>query len=92
MKRIIRSAATLLAAAAAIAAASAAPASAEALGGCPAGGGWALISPTSGPYQWGPGAALVDQRGNNDGYACKTVFTNGSGMVVAQVIDNRVQA
>ena len=92
MKRIIRSGAALLAAAAAIVAASAAPAAADPLGGCPQGGGWALISPTSGPYPWGPAAAMVDQQGNNDGYACKTVFTNGSGAVVAQVIDNRVQA
>jgi hypothetical protein len=67
-------------------------ASADTVGGCPSGGGWAIISPTSGPYPWGPTADLVDQRGNNDGFACKTVSTNGSGTVLAKVIDNRVQA
>jgi hypothetical protein len=93
MKRTIRSGAMILAAAGAVAALLAVPATAgEPLGACPSGGGWALISPTSGPYPWGPAAALVDQQGNNDGNACKTVFTNGSGQVVAQVIDNRVQA
>ncbi len=92
MNRIIRSGATLVAALAAVAGSCVAPASADALGGCPAGGGWALISPTSGPYPWGPGADLVDHRGNNDGFACKSVSTTGSGAVTAKVIDNRVQA
>jgi hypothetical protein len=68
MKRTIRSGAMILAAAGAVAALLAVPATAgEPLGACPSGGGWALISPTSGPYPWGPAAALVDQQGNNDG-------------------------
>jgi hypothetical protein len=93
MKHTIRNGVAMLAATGVLVAGLAAPAAAsEPLGGCPSGGGWALISPTSGPYPWGPAAARVDQQGNNDGYACKTVFTNGSGMVVGQVIDNRVQA
>jgi hypothetical protein len=44
------------------------------------------------PYPWGPAADFVDQHGNNDGYACKVVFTNGAGETVGQVIDNLVQA
>jgi hypothetical protein len=95
MKRIIRGTALILVIVGAICGALAAPASAEPLGGCPSGGGWQLIwSPQIGPgspYFWGPGAALVDEHGNNDGYACKTVFT-ADGRTVAQVIDNRVQA
>jgi hypothetical protein len=62
-------------------------ANADPVAGCPLGGGWQLVSATV-----GPGATAVDAHGNNDGYACKTVFTNGAGSVVAQVIDNRVQA
>jgi hypothetical protein len=95
MKRIIRVSALILVTLGAIWAAWTAPASAEPLGGCPSGGGWQLIwSPQIGPgspYFWGPAAARVDEQGNNDGYACKTVFTAG-GMTVGQVIDNRVQA
>jgi hypothetical protein len=94
MTRIICTAALVLVAAGAIWAAFAAPASAEPLGGCPSGGGWQLIwspavSPETPPYPWGPAADRVDQQGNNDGYACKTVFT-ADGMVIGQVIDNRV--
>jgi hypothetical protein len=93
MRHLIASAALALTLATAAVAALAAPAAAsEPVGGCPSGGGWALISPTSGPYPWGPVAAQVDQRGNNDGYACKNVFTNGAGSTFANVIDNRVQA
>ena len=93
MKRTVRNGVAVLAATGGLVAVLAAPVAAgEPLGGCPSGGGWALISPTSGPYPWGPAAERVDQQGNNDGYACKTVFTNGSGTVVGQVIDNRVQA
>jgi hypothetical protein len=96
MTRIIRGAAVVLVVTGAIWAAFATRASAEPLGGCPSGGGWQLIwspgtSPLPPPYPWGPAAALVDKQGNNDGYACKTVFT-ADGMVVGQVIDNRVQA
>jgi hypothetical protein len=96
MTRIIRSAAVVLVVAGAIWAAFAAPASAEPLGSCPSGGGWQLIwspetSPLPPPYTWGPAATRVDEQGNNDGYACKTVFT-ADGMVVGQVIDNRIQA
>lgn len=85
----------------AITAIAASPASGNAQsGGCPPGGpggGWQLIwsptvSSTPPPYFWGPGAALVDQRGNNDGYACKVVFTNGNGTTIGEVIDNTVQA
>jgi len=53
---------------------------------CPAGGGWQLVSASV-----GPAATRVDQHGNNDGYACKTIVT-GEGKVVGQVIDNRVKA
>ena len=96
MKRITRGAAVVLVVAGAIGAAFAAPASADPLGGCPGGGGWQLIwspetSPLPPPYSWGPAAARVDGQGNNDGYACKTVFT-ADGKVIGQVIDNRVQA
>jgi hypothetical protein len=96
MTRIIRSAAVVLVVAGAIWAAFAARASAEPLGGCPSGGGWQLIwspetSPLPPPYPWGPAAARVDEQGNHDGYACKTVFM-ADGRVVGQVIDNRVQA
>jgi hypothetical protein len=95
MTRSIRGAAVVLVVAGAIWAAFAARASAEPLGGCPSGGGWQLIwspetSPLAPPYPWGPAAARVDKQGNNDGYACKTVFT-ADGMVIGQVIDNRVQ-
>jgi hypothetical protein len=90
MKRMIRAEVVVVAAVAAVAGSSVA--SADAVGGCPSGGGWALISPTSGPYPWGPVADLVDQRGNHDGFACKAVYTNGAGAVEAKVIDNRVQA
>lgn len=62
-------------------------AGADAAGGCPPGGGWQLV-----PASVGPAATAVDASGNNDGLACKTVFVNGSGGTVAQVIDNRVQA
>ncbi|MGZ4314658.1 MAG: hypothetical protein ACXVRS_02370 [Gaiellaceae bacterium] len=89
MNSMIRAGAVLVATVAAVAGSSVA--SADAVGGCPSGGGWALISPTSGPYPWGPVAELVDQRGNDDGFACKTVYTNGAGTVEAKVIDNRVQ-
>jgi hypothetical protein len=96
MTRIIRGAALIMLAAGAIWAAFAAPASAGSLGGCPSGGGWQLIwspetSPVPPPYPWGPAAYRVDEQGNNDGYACKTVFT-ADGKVIAQVIDNRVQS
>ena len=96
MTRMIRSAAVVLVVAGAVLAAYAARAPAEPLGGCPSGGGWQLIwspetSPLTPPYPWGPGATRVDAQGNNDGYACKTVFT-ADGMTVAQVIDNRVPA
>jgi hypothetical protein len=94
MRRSIRCAAVVLVVAGAMWAPFAARASAEPLGGCPSGGGWQLIwspetSPLPPPYLWGPGAARVDEQGNNDGYACKTEFT-ADGMVVGQVIDNRV--
>ncbi len=96
MTRTIRGAALIMLAAGAIWAAFAGPASAGPLGGCPSGGGWQLIwspqiSTLPPPYQWGPAAGRVDAQGNNDGYACKTVFT-ADGNVIAQVIDNRVQA
>ena len=96
MTRRIRGAAVVLIVAGAISAPFTARASAEPLGGCPGGGGWQLIwspetSPLPPPYLWGPGATRVDEQGNNDGYACKTLFT-ADGMVVAQVIDNRVPA
>jgi hypothetical protein len=99
MRRFIRTAAVIVALG--IPAIAAAPASANGpLGGCPPGGpggGWQLIWSTAvssipPPYPWGPGADFVDQHGNNDGYACKVVFTNGAGETVGQVIDNLVQA
>jgi|GEM_PF-6152784 len=95
MKRMTRGAALILITVGAIWAASAAPASGGPLGGCPSGGGWQLIwspatSPLPPPYPWGPAATRVDEQGNNDGYACKTVFT-ADGKTVGQVIDNRVQ-
>jgi hypothetical protein len=96
MTRIIRGTALILVATGASWAALASPASAEPLGGCPSGGGWQLIwspdtNPAPPPYFWGPAAQRVDEQGNNDGYACKTVFT-ADGIVVGQVIDNRVQS
>jgi hypothetical protein len=96
MRYIIRGALLILVAAGAIWTAFAGPASAGPLGGCPSGGGWQLIwspqiSTVPPPYLWGPAADRVDAQGNNDGYACKTVFT-ADGMVIGQVIDNRVQA
>jgi hypothetical protein len=65
------------------------------LAGCPLGGpgaGWVLINDSFStfPYIWGPAAAQVDAQGNNDGCACKNVYTLGNGQLTAQVIDNRV--
>lgn len=78
-KRIVLSAAILTAATTSIGTASA---PADVAGGCPAGGGWQLVSASIGPV-----ATKIDQRGNQDGFVCQT-FTSGFG----QVIDNRVQA
>jgi hypothetical protein len=85
----MRTAVASLASAGALALALASPAAASApIGGCPPGGPgeWMLVSANT------PATIFVDTHGNNDGYACKVVFTNGSGTVVGQVIDDVVQA
>jgi hypothetical protein len=88
MKSATKSAITCLTVAGALAAASTSPAVASAPpGGCPLGGGWQLVS-----ADVGPAAMSVDEHGNHDGLVCKTVFVNGSGATIAQVIDNDVQA